>query len=118
MQAWSHRRGLCYFVFISFSFVLMTGEWPRFGECTQWKIGRGDRITQSKNMVVKEAYKESNDSRVWEVNINRNLNDWEIQEYEALLHLLDSKQLNNELGQVLWKLNQRKIFCQVLLRPY
>lgn len=41
-------------------------------------------IAESKNMVVKEAYKERNGNRVWEGNVSKNLNGWEVQEYEIL----------------------------------
>lgn len=58
-------------------------EWPKFRECTQWKLGRGNKIgflldkwlgggclksrfvlTIPRNMVIKEAYWDSNGSRV------------------------------------------------------
>lgn len=48
-------------------------------------------ITQSRNMVIEEAYRDLNGSRDWLVNVTRNLNDWKICEYEALLQLLDSQ---------------------------
>lgn len=38
-------------------------------------------------MFVEEAYGEGNDRREWSVNVTRNLNDWEIEEYEAVFQL-------------------------------
>lgn len=57
-------------------------------------------IVQFRNMVVKEVYKEHNGNRFWEVNVLRNLNDWEIQEYENLLSLLEAQKLNNSADSV------------------
>lgn len=35
-------------------------------------------IAQLKNMIIKDAYREGNGNREWIVNVNRNLNDWEV----------------------------------------
>lgn len=47
-----------------------------------------------------------NGSCTWSVNVIRNLNDWEIRDYEELLRMLSQFQINNELDQLLWKLNK------------
>lgn len=52
-------------------------------------------IAQAKNMFVEEAYGEGNDRREWSVNVTRNLNDWEIEEYEAVFQLQATTQLND-----------------------
>lgn len=65
-----------------------------------------ENLCQSKNMLVEEVYVETNGSCTWSVNVIRNLNDWEIRDYEELLHMLSQFQINNELDQLLWKLNK------------
>lgn len=108
-------------------------DWRCFKACNQWKIGRGDKIkfwkdewieggclmshfprifeiSQSRNMVVKEAYKENNGSQTWEVNVYRNLKDWEVQDYINLLSLLETQELNDIGDRVIWKLSQNGQF--------
>lgn len=43
---------------------------------------------QSKNMKIKDTYKIVNGSVIWLVNVSKNLNDWEVNEYEYLLQPL------------------------------
>lgn len=61
-------------------------------------------------MVVKEAYKEFNGNRIWEVNVYRNLKDWEIQDYLNLLKLLEMHKLKETEDRVIWKLSQNGQF--------
>lgn len=49
---------------------------------------------------------EENGDRRWFVNVNRNLNDWEIEEYEALLLLLSTIQLNSVSNYLVWTLGK------------
>lgn len=75
----------------------------KFLECTRWKVGKGDRIwfwgnewigdfkledhfsrifaiAQARDIIVEEAYSVMRGSRDWTVQVNRNLNDWEVDE--------------------------------------
>lgn len=72
-----------------------------FLNCTRWRVGTGDKIrfweefwcgnvklkdrfprifaiAQNKNMFVGEAYTFIEGKRVWDVQVTRNLNDWEV----------------------------------------
>lgn len=92
-------------------------DWPRFKNCIQWPVGKGNRIkfwvfdwiegsclmrsfpsiyaiAQSKNMKIEDAYKIIDGSVVWLVNVIRNLNDWKVNEYESLLQTLETQQIN------------------------
>lgn len=40
--------------------------------------------------------------REWHVGVLRNLNDWEVNEYESLLSALNLVLLNEEYGQPVW----------------
>lgn len=76
--------------------------------CIKWKLGQGNMINfweenwvgdgnlkgrfpnifsiaQNKNLLVEAAYQVSNGMVVWSINLNRNLNDGELGEYENLL---------------------------------
>lgn len=44
------------------------------------------------------------------MNVIRNLNDWEVSEYEALPHLLSIVNLNRYNDQLLWKLQEKGDF--------
>lgn len=41
-------------------------------------------IAQSKIMKIKYFYKIINGNVIWMINVNKNLNDWEVNEYESL----------------------------------
>lgn len=98
-------------------------EKQKFQECINWKSGKGDKNrfwmdewigrvrlkdqfprvfinAKSKNMVIEEAYIEGSGNREWNVNTTRSLNDWEIDEYEALLHLLPNVKVCDNRDQI------------------
>lgn len=51
-----------------------------------------------------------NDTLVWTVNVIRNLNDWEVHEYESLLQLLADQHAKTSSDQILQKLKQNYEF--------
>lgn len=61
-------------------------------------------------MVVEEAYWVSNENVVWSINVNRNLNDWEIGEFEEPIQLLATQQVSTIDDQILWKLKKKDKF--------
>lgn len=56
-------------------------------------------IAQSKNMLVE-----------WSINVSRNLNDWEISEYEDMLKTLASQQVKPSTDQIIWNLEEKEVF--------
>lgn len=56
--------------------------------CLKRHFPRIFNITQFKEMTVEEAYQAVNDRIVWSINVIRNLNDWEVAEYEGLMKML------------------------------
>lgn len=58
---------------------------------------------------MEEAYSIVDGSREWNVKVTRNLNDWEVEEYEALLLLLSHIQFDNHKDQM-WKLRKQGEF--------
>lgn len=64
------------------------------GESLKRQFLRIFDIAQLKSIVIENAYREGNGKREWIVNVNRNLNDWKIEEYEALLLLLSTMHVN------------------------
>lgn len=108
-------------------------DWPRFKECINWKLGRGNcirfwhdewldggclktrfpriyAIAQSKNMRVEEAYATENGGLSWTVNVSRNLNDWEVFDYEEVLRLVSQCQISGEADLILWKPSKKSEF--------
>lgn len=98
-------------------------------DCIRWRLGRGNRIdfwldgwvvggslkrqfpriyaiAQPKNMLIEDAYREKNGSREWIINVNRNLNDWEVEEYEATLQLLSTVNVNKNRDWISGNLNR------------
>lgn len=61
-------------------------------------------------MLIEEAYRRSNDGTEWTVNVYRNLNNWEVSEYEDLLRLLASQHINSSQDTITWKLSKSKDF--------
>lgn len=82
----------------------------------QWKLGRGKKIrfwkyvwikkeclmrrfprifetSKAQNMMMQDAYRNNNGSVEWLINVTRNLQDWEIREFENLLLLLATQQM-------------------------
>lgn len=51
-------------------------------------------IAQDKHLFVGEAFKDS-DNRVRVVVVNRNMQDWEVAEYENFLQLMATVRLNS-----------------------
>lgn len=96
---------------------IMMGS-QNFMECTRWKIPKGDKIcfledmwideykpkdtfpsiyaiAQDKSSLVQEMYSVRGDQWDWMVRLCRNLNDWEVVEYQELLILLSNFKLDN-----------------------
>lgn len=67
-------------------------------------------IAQSKQMLVQEAYQIGNDSIKWTVNVSKNPNDWEVNEYEELLEILAAQEIKPITDKVTWKLEKRGVF--------
>lgn len=110
----------------------------RFQDCIKWKLGKGDRIhfwkdesvgrgrledhfprifviASPKNMRIAAAFTEGSGRRGQNVNVTKNLNDWEIEEYEAVLFLLIQIPLNGNMDQLVWNWKEkREIHCQII----
>lgn len=84
-------------------------KWPISGKL-ETPFPRIFTIAMSKNMKVEEACIEGNGSRSWFVSVTRNLNIWEIEEYESLLYLLSQFQLNGNSNRSIWKLRKNGEF--------
>lgn len=61
-------------------------------------------------MTVLEAYRVINGNTVWVFTTKRNLNDWEVAEFEDLMSTLESVQLLNNDDQMVWNLEKIGIF--------
>lgn len=61
-------------------------------------------------MTVLEAYRVVNGNMVWLINIKRNLNDWEVKEFEDLMSTLESAHVSDSDDQVVWNLEKNGIF--------
>lgn len=104
-----------------------------FQQCINWKIGRGNsikfweddwvgnrclrwsflrifNIAQTTKMTVEEAYRVLNGNIVCCINLKRNLNDWEIEEFEDLLKCLEAQLISDRNDQVVWKLEKNGKF--------
>lgn len=53
-------------------------------------------------MLVENAYQVKNNSIEWPINVKRNLNDWEILEYEGILKILASQHISSQPDQIWW----------------
>lgn len=60
--------------------------------------------------MVQEAYQIYNKCVEWSINVSRNLNDWEVNEYEELLQILDAQEVKSNSDQVVLKLEKRGEF--------
>lgn len=68
-------------------------------------------IAQRKNIKICESIVEgSGGMREWQVFMLRNLNDWEIGEFEELLHALSLITLNDSTNIPQWKLTTNGLF--------
>lgn len=52
-------------------------------------------ISKDKNMLIEKTF-DIEKGNGWNIVVNRNLRDWEIEEYEKFLLFLDAIQLNNK----------------------
>lgn len=110
-------------------------------KCVIWKVGRGKKvlfghviwleegrlkdqwpqiftIAQTKNTMIMDAYEGDELRREWTVNVTRNINDWELEEYEALLQLLTTAHLNINGDQLVWTLDEWLIHGQSLVQSF
>lgn len=71
-------------------------------------------IAQHKHILVKDAYI----NNVWTVDVSRNLQDWEVNEYVDLLHLFAAVNLYNSLDRLLWDLEKNRMFTVNSLYHY
>lgn len=69
------------------------------GECKlqDWFL-RIFAITMEKDLVVEKAYSVAGEERVWDVQLFRNLNDWEVDEYNEMLSRLSQYQIGYPAG--------------------
>lgn len=61
-------------------------------------------------MGAEDVFRGEGGRRVWNMNFSKNLNDWELEEYEALLQLLSNVQLSDSKDRVVWKLKKNVEF--------
>lgn len=52
----------------------------------------------------------TNDNIVWWINVARNLNDWEVCDYEDKIKVLASQKVNNSPDQICWLLEKKQCF--------
>lgn len=94
-------------------------------ECTEWIIGKGGKIhfwfdtwciseafndrfpqiyalSKFKIALVEEVVP-SDSPNTWNITVSRNLQDWEIEEYETLLLCLSHVQIKNHGDKLRWK---------------
>lgn len=104
-------------------------EYNKFVECLNWKLGSGDRIrfwddnwmgdsnlkdrfpsifaiATNKRAYVNELFMRSGTGGDWCVQVGRNLQDWEVEEYCNLLNLLAGLSLGNGKDERIWKLSK------------
>lgn len=62
-------------------------------------------IAQAQNMLVQEAYRNNNGNVEWLINVIRNLQDWEVREFESLVHRLAAQVFSGE-DKMQWKLEK------------
>lgn len=105
-----------------------------FMKCTKWCVGAGDKIrfcddewvgscrlkdkyprifaiAQNRNMYVREVYIGIGEDRVWNVQLNRNLNDWEIKDYQQLMRIVSQANMGNTPDCKKWTLGKDGIFA-------
>lgn len=111
----------------------ISGGCHKFYDCVTWKMGNGAcirfwkdlwvgdiklmhrfpticAIAHDKDIHVDKAYLGSDEGRDWEVQVCRNLQDWEMDEYCNLLSFLSEIRLGNQKDQRIWKLNKQGQF--------
>lgn len=107
--------------------------WFDFQHCTKWKVGRGNRIkfwedrwagdgslmsriprifniAQYKSLTVGESYQFINGRAVWAINVQRNMNNWEVAEYDGLLQALEVHRVSTSDDRIVWKLENNGTF--------
>lgn len=52
---------------------------------------------------------------IWSINVNRNLSDWELEEYEGLLQLLAEQKISCEDDLLVWNMEKRAYFLFLLI---
>lgn len=67
-------------------------------------------ITRNKDTHVDKAFLETGERRGWDVQVCRNLQDWELEENSNLLLLLSGISLGNQKDQSVWKLDKHGTF--------
>lgn len=101
-------------------------------ECVKWKVGKGSNvyfwtdsweeggclmerfsriyaIAQKNNAYVEEMWCNDGGGGFWNIAVNRNLNDWEV-EYEAILRVLSNIKLTNDRDRLVWKHKKNEMF--------
>lgn len=100
--------------------------------CYKWVVGRGSKvrfwqdvwcederfqthfpltfaIARDKELSVEKTFGDAS-FFAWEIMASRNLQDWEIEEFEQLLQVLANIQLSSEEDKLSWKLGKRGVF--------
>lgn len=67
-------------------------------------------ITWHKSISIYESYSGNGGEGEWNIEVLRNLNDWEIREYETLLLGLIRVRINGSRDQPVWRLNATGTF--------
>lgn len=75
----------------------------RLNESLKDRFPRIFAIAQEKCIFVEAIYGNGRMDGVWSVDVVRNLNDWEVGEYEDLLHLVSDVHVTTKRDQVVWK---------------
>lgn len=65
-------------------------------------------IAKDKTTLLENAYGAST-PLVWDVSVTRNLQDWEVMEYENLLQLLADVKAGTEPDRLNWKLCKKRL---------
>lgn len=105
----------------------------KWSSCIKWKLGRGNKIifwedvwtdggclkerfpriyalAQNKNMTVEAASAGERSGGDWEVAVTRNLNDWEVEEYESLLLIQSNLWVLRDEDKLIWKPKKNGVF--------
>lgn len=67
-------------------------------------------IAQLKNMLIEDAYQQSNGNVNWDIKIVKNLNDWEISNHAEILKVLSSQQISSTPNIFVWKFEESERF--------
>lgn len=101
-------------------------------QCSNWTLGRGNKIRfwediwcgeenfqskfpliykicSNKNCLLGNMFSNGNPGG-WNINVTRNLNDWEVEEYENLLNTVNNLRPSSHKDKLCWKLKKNAQF--------